>query len=126
MLGFGIPAFRCPPVFLDCSPGLAIRIHRMSLLPAGGAARRTRECSEASSRTAGSLAGPGNDDSVDRLGQPQTRPEGRRPIVTSIVSPRVPAPRKSHCGGPAISCRLLVERCPDGLTQVTEIVSPGW
>src|SRR5215467_3466273 len=31
-----------------------------------------------------------------------------------------------HCGGPAVRCRLLVVRCPDGLTQVTEIVSPGW
>ena len=31
-----------------------------------------------------------------------------------------------HCGGPAVRCRLLVERRPDGLTQVTEIVSPGW
>ena len=31
-----------------------------------------------------------------------------------------------HSGGPAVRCRLLVVRCPDGLTQVTEIVSPGW
>ena len=31
-----------------------------------------------------------------------------------------------YCGGPAVRCRLLVERCPDELTQVTEIVSPGW
>jgi hypothetical protein len=30
-----------------------------------------------------------------------------------------------HCGGPALRCRRLVERCPDGLTQVTEMVSPG-
>ena len=33
---------------------------------------------------------------------------------------------RAHCGGPAVRCRLLVVRCPDGLTQVTEIVSPGW
>src|SRR5690349_9596474 len=31
-----------------------------------------------------------------------------------------------HCGGPAVRCRVLVVRCPDGLTQVTETVSPGW
>jgi hypothetical protein len=31
-----------------------------------------------------------------------------------------------HCGGPAARCRLLAVRCPDGLTQVTVIVSPGW
>ena len=31
-----------------------------------------------------------------------------------------------HCGGPAVRCRLLVVRCPGGLTQGTEIVSPGW
>ena len=35
-------------------------------------------------------------------------------------------PGRCHCGGPAVRCRLLVERCPGGLTQVTEIVSPGW
>src|SRR6185312_9979834 len=121
MLGFGHSAFRCPPVFLDCGPGPAIRIHRMSLLPTGGAARRTRgNAARLPPGPLGSLAETGNDDSVDRLGRPRTRPEGRRPIVTSLVSPRVPAPRKSHCGGPAVSCRLLVERCPDGLTQVTE------
>ena len=38
----------------------------------------------------------GNGDSVARLGQPRTRPEWHRPIVTSFVSPRVPAPCTAH------------------------------
>ena len=31
-----------------------------------------------------------------------------------------------YCGGPAARRMLLVVRLPDGLTQATEIVSPGW
>src|SRR5215471_3549555 len=34
--------------------------------------------------------------------------------------------RCCHCGGPAARRMLLVARSPDGLTQATEIVSPGW
>src|SRR6516225_3656556 len=37
-----------------------------------------------------------------------------------------PRAGRCHCGGPSVRCRLLVVRCPDGLTQVTAIVPPGW
>jgi hypothetical protein len=40
-------------------------------------------------------------------------------VISAVLS-------SDHCGGPAARCRRLVVCCPDGLTQVTDIVSPGW
>src|SRR3974390_2190268 len=45
-----------------------------------------------------------------------------QPLVTPVPWQRCP----DHCGGPAARASLLVVRSPDGLTQVTEIVLPGW
>src|SRR6185437_11031929 len=46
-------------------------------------------------------------------------------VRPALALTRFSAGAGCHCGGPAVRRMLLVVRWPAGLTQVTEIVSPG-
>jgi len=74
-----------------------------------------------------------------RAGTPGCRHSLHRHRCPAGFNPFVPASRNArgrnhgltptalgHCGGPALRRRLPVVRFPVGLTQVTEMVSPGW
>ena len=75
--------------------------------PTGRSAKRRALPSRGSCRPAGD-EGDGHGASLPRARSPRSWPQ-----------------RLLRRAG-AARCRLLVVRCPDGLTQVTEIVSPGW